>query len=280
VKLLFISIQLLMVLSCGNSAIRKNASNTDSTQTTLSSMSFPKDTIIKITTVPVWILSPEGDIHGDILVLPGWNFPKEKICNESDFCTKALEQGYRLILPEMMKSTYAAKYYPETRADYRKNLTLTWVTDTLIKTLQTEHGIFKGENNYLHGISTGARGAALVHLNTGTLFTKVVLLSGDYNNDWLCDDNLMKNTMGSYEEFKDRWQQENNPVSQCKQWTADLYIAHGTNDNVVEQRHSKEFATRVGALKVGKVIQHYPDAKHDFAFWGGETEEILKFFGE
>jgi len=243
-------------------------------------MSFPKDTTIKITTVPVWILTPEGDINADILVLPGWNFPKEKICNESDFCTKALENGYRLILPEMMKSVYAAKYYPETRPDYRKNLTLSWVTDTLIKTLQTDYGVFKGENNYLHGISTGARGAALVHLNTGNLFTKVVLLSGDYNNDWLCDDNLMKNTMGSYEQFKDRWQQENNPMSQCKTWTADLYIAHGTKDDIVEIRQSKEFAARIEALKTIKLIQHYPDAKHDFVFWGGETEEILKFFGQ
>jgi hypothetical protein len=268
------------LFSCGSPQPKKEISTNDSTKVIQSTMTLPQDTIITIGKTPVWIQSPSGDVKADVLILPGWNFPKEKICKESDFCTQALAKGYRLILPEMMKSVYASKYYNETRSDYRKLLTLGWVTDTLLKTLQKDYNIFMGKDNYLHGISTGARGAALVHLATGKLFNKVVLLSGDYNNDWLCDDNLMKNTMGTYEQFKERWQQNDNPVGQCKNWSADLYIAHGTKDEVVETRHSQDFAKRIEELKVSKVIQHYPEAGHDFVFWGGETEAILKFFEE
>jgi hypothetical protein len=271
---------LILLLSCGSSQKSTiSPGKNDSVITPkVEKMITSKDTIVTIGKTPVWIKSPDGEIKADILVLPGWNFAKEKICNESDFCTKALAKGYRLILPEMMKSVYASQYFPETRSDYKKFLTLTWVTDTMITSLQKNYGIFTGKNNYLHGISTGSRGAALVHLNTGSLFTKVILLSGDYNNGTLTNDNLLKNTYGPYEKFKDRWIKNNNPWEQSSKWTADLYIAHGVIDDVVPVEQSKKFAERIrkehGEIKF---ISHFPEAKHDFLFWGSETDAILKF---
>jgi len=237
-----------------------------------------KDTIVTIGKTAVWIKSPDGDINADILILPGWNFAKEKICKESDFCSKGLAKGYRLILPEMMKSVYASQYYPETRADYKAFLTLTWVTDTMIPALQKDYGLFMTKNNFLHGISTGSRGAALVHLNTGDLFTKVVLLSGDYNNGEIPTDNLMKNTYGPFSQFKDRWISNDNPWEQSSKWTADLYIAHGTTDDVVPVEQSQRFAEKIQKEHPGiKFVSNFPESKHDFAFWGGETDAILKF---
>jgi len=286
ISALYILSSAFFLLSCGKAAVKEDTKPKepvviDSLPTEENKrLIMSNDTVLKIDQVAVWVLSPEGKINADILILPGWNFEKEKICNESDFCTKALADGYRLILPEMMRSVYAEKYYPETKSDYRKNLTLTWVTDSMIPKLQDQYGIFKGANNYIHGISTGARGAALVHLHTGALFNKVVLLSGDYNNEWLHDDNLMKNTMGPFTDFQDRWNNENNPVSQCSKWTADVYIGHGTKDKVVETRHSKDFGERLKQVKNIRVVENYPDAGHDFKFWGAETAAILKFFSE
>jgi esterase/lipase superfamily enzyme len=243
--------------------------------------SLPKDTIVKIGKTPVWIQSPEGEIKADILILPGWNFAKEKINKESDFCKKALANGYRLILPEMMKSVYASEYFKETREDYTSHLTLTWVTDTMIPTLQKEYEIFSGKKNYVHGISTGSRGAALVHLNTGNLFTKVVLLSGDFDQTQMPGDHLMKNTYGPYSNFKQRWETVDNPTYLSTQWTADLYIAHGTADEVVPVTQSQQFADKIEKEHPQcKVIKHFPSANHDFTFWGGETDAILKFFEE
>lgn len=75
-------------------------------------------------------------------MLPGWNFSKDKTCNETSFCKRALAEGYRLILPEMLKSTYATHYFPETRNDYRAYPTLTWVIDTLIPELKKKNSEF------------------------------------------------------------------------------------------------------------------------------------------
>jgi esterase/lipase superfamily enzyme len=272
----------LILLSCGTKTpvVKNEIKDTVKVDSSVTKPNNPVlDMIVKVGDVPVLIKSPEVEIKADILVLPGWNFEKEKICNESDFCTKALEKGYRLILPEMMKSVYASQYYPETRSDYKKFLTLTWVTDTMIPKLQRNYGIFTGKKNYIHGISTGSRGAALVHLKTGTLFTKVVLLSGDYNNGELSDDNLLKNTYGPYDQFKDRWIANDNPWELSLTWSADLYIAHGTNDDVVPVEQSQRFADKIKKEHPQiKFVSNFPDAKHDFKFWGGETEAILDFF--
>lgn len=267
-----------LLLSCGAS---KKITPPEETKPISMRIIKSNDTIVTLGKTPIWIQSPTGEIKADILVLPGWNFPKEKICKESDFCSKALAKGYRLILPEMMKSVYASQYYPETRDDYRKYLTLTWVTDTMIPALQKDYQIFTRKNNYLHGISTGSRGAALVHLNTGTLFNKVVLLSGDYNNAEISDDNLMKNTYGPFSEFKERWIANDNPWEQSVQWTADLYIAHGTNDDVVPTEQSIRFADKIAKNHpTCKVIKNFPNSMHNFTFWGGETDAILKFLEE
>ena len=237
------------------------------------------DTMVCIGKTAVWIKSPSGEVKADILVLPGWNFAKEKICKESDFCDKALAKGYRLILPEMMKSVYASVYFPETRNDYRNYLTLTWVTDTMIPTLLKEYGIFSGKKNYLHGISTGSRGAALVHLHTGKLFSKVALLSGDYDQTQMPNDNLMKNTYGPYSSFRERWETVDNPTYLSGKWTASLYIAHGMHDDVVPVSQSQNFATKIEQEHPQcHIVKNFPDNRHDFVFWNGETDPILAFF--
>jgi len=279
-KLLLIYSSLYLLISCGTGKVKEpiDTSLKDTIKTTMLMNKLPKDTIVTIGNTPVWILSPEGEIKADILILPGWNFPKEKISKESDFCSKALAKGYRLILPEMMKSIYASHYYTETRNDYKNYLTLTWVTDTMITQLQKGHQIFSGKKNYLHGISTGSRGAALVHLKTGKLFTKVVLLSGDYDQTQMSDDNLMKNVYGPYEKFKERWEKEDNPTYLADQWSANVYIGHGEMDEVVPVQQSKNFAEVLNKkLPHLKVVTHFPESKHDFVFWGGETEAILNF---
>ncbi len=120
-KLKQLPILFFLVLSCGNSSIKKEipANDSISSNQSIQRMTLPSDTIINVGNTSIWIKSPQGEIKADILILPGWNFVKEKICKESDFCDRALAKGYRLILPEMMKSIYASQYYPETRSDYK-----------------------------------------------------------------------------------------------------------------------------------------------------------------
>ncbi len=80
---------------------------------------------------------------GISLCCPDGILAKTKLVTKLLFCKRALAEGYRLILPEMLKSTYATHYFPETRNDYRAYPTLTWVIDTLIPELKKKFGIFQ-----------------------------------------------------------------------------------------------------------------------------------------
>ena len=58
---------------------------------------------------------------------------------------------------------------------------LIWVTDTLIPHLMLNYGIFQTKNNFLLGLSTGARGSILLGIKTDTLFKKAACLSGRFH---------------------------------------------------------------------------------------------------
>ena len=165
-----------------------------------------KDTVIKINDVPVSLLVPKSKRKGCILCFPGWNFSKEDVCKKSDFCKKASAAGYLLILPEMGKSVYANQIYPETRKDWQSYPTRAWILEYLIPELQKTYGFLqKKENNFLYGISTGARGVALIALHTDSVFKGGAALSGDYDQTQMKNDNLMNGFYGSFEKFKERW---------------------------------------------------------------------------
>ncbi len=216
---------------------------------------------------------------GDILVLPGWNFPRSKWCDSSDLCSKAIKLGYRLVMPEMGKSIYASHYYPETRKDWLKYPTLSWLCDTMIPYLQKNHGLFKGKKNYILGLSTGARGVVMVAIKTDTLFTAGAALSGDYDQTTEPADNLIKGVYGSYSIFKERWQNEDNPAHDIAKLKTPIYFGHGSKDNVVPFNQTKSFYGLVKKTNPNTKSEfHSLKAGHNFKYWGAEVDSILKYF--
>lgn len=229
---------------------------------------------------PVSIIAPKADHRGDILVLPGWNYGRMLWCEQTRLCDSASAQGYRLILPEMGKSVYASRYYPQTRADYRQRLTLTWVTDTLLPELQAKGYLRPGGANYLLGLSTGARGVVLVAQRTGTLFRAGVALSGDYDPSLDTTDALMRNTYGPYSRFSSRWQGEDSPLANVAKLRVPLLLVHGQQDKVVPWRHSQLLADALRKVQPSLSVKLLllPNGAHDWDFWGKQTATALDWF--
>jgi len=234
-----------------------------------------------ISGIEVDILVPSGEAKGDVLVLPGWNFDKQKWCNESNLCRESLEKRFRLILPQMGKSIYASSLYPETRKDWQTYPQLSWVIDSLIPQLQDEYCILiEGQKNFMLGLSTGARGVILIGLNTGKLFTATAVLSGDYDQTKMTEDNLMKGYYGDYNQFPERWTGSDNPVARVEEWKLPIYLGHGKKDKVVPPEQTELF--------YNELIKHHPQldvklnmpnqAEHDFEYWGSEGDNVLRFF--
>ena len=239
-----------------------------------------KDTLVVIKNDTIEIMFPSGEVRGQIMVLPGWNFSRKTNCNESSFCTKALNKGYILILPEMRKSIYASRTYPETRKDWLKYPTLTWVIDTLIPMFQLKLQLLQPNgNNYLFGISTGGRGVALIAEATKKIFKAGAALSGDYDQTLQPSDNLMRMYYGNYTDFPERWTGSDNPLHNCNKINIPLYLGHGLEDNVVPSNQTLQF---YNALKASSKLPHQLNLMkkkgHNYQYWDAETDAVLNFF--
>jgi len=244
---------------------------------------LPKtDTSLVVDNHKVLIKTSTQKKKGTFLVLQGWNLPVEDWCSKTELCSKATTNGYCVVLPDMGKSIYQQKDYLETRVEWRSFPTRQWLSDTLIPMLQKKYGLLlKNENNYIVGLSTGARGVALVLLDFPDLFKGAAALSGDYNQLKLPADNLMAGYYGSFTQFRDRWTNTDNPIMRIKEYHTPIYLGHGKLDKVVPPEQTVMFYdSLVKNHPKLKVKLNMPDNnKHDYVYWGSEVDNIFKFFG-
>lgn len=286
---------ILFTLSCSLTFCQApNTQEQKQPQTAIDSLPKPQikdtqtrlDSVVNIQIKGHWvtILSPKtNSVKGNILVLPGWSFPRQDWCEKSSLCSKALARGYRLILPEMGKSVYATQLYPETRADWRSFPTNTWLMKEMIPYLQDSLKIMtRSQDNFALGLSTGARGVALVALADPTLWKAGAALSGDYDQALMPQDRLIAGFYGSYAQFKNRWESVDNPNRQAQNFKTALYLGHGVLDNISPPSQTQLFYNTLKKLhpNLRLKLNMQANAKHDYAYWDSEVENMLNFFEE
>ena len=220
------------------------------------------------------------EFRGTIIALPGWNFPNDQWCDSTQLCEKALAQGYAIILPEMGKSIYCDSVFPETRKDWLKYPTRSWMKETMIPTIQEEFQLLvSDQNNFLIGLSTGARGAVLLALDLPEIFKACGALSGDFDQTRYTKDNLYNGYYGPFAKFPDRWIGKDNAVTSIKQLTVPIYLAHGEKDKIVPIAYSQQLFVELQESGNEKsILNMNPIAGHYYSFWNSEVDAVLDFF--
>lgn len=239
------------------------------------------DTTIIVNKIKVNIVKSENSI-GNILMLPGWNFSRTDCCEKSNFCKKALAEGYCLIMPEMGKSIYQWENFKETRKDWLQYPTLKWLLNEMIPFIQNKFNILKStQKNFVYGISTGARGVAMIALKSN-LFICGVALSGDYDQTFDTNDNLMKGYYGRWYLQKERWKNIDNPTTNRNNIKFSIVLFHGEKDKVAPSWQSKYFYEKIknNNLKLKHDLILIKNAEHNYTFWSSQTDTILKIFNK
>ena len=234
--------------------------------------------------VPVDIYRPEKTktCKKQVLVLPGWDFPRDDWRNKTDIIRQAELSDFCLVFPEMGRAIYAGRYYSETARKVFNMPSLAWITKRLLPELQDKYGIFrKGQKNYIMGLSTGGRGVALISLASPGLFRAGAAFSGDYNQAGMPKDRLMTAVYGSFENFPERWK-EDNPYHMADKWEMPLYLGHGKKDRVVPFSQTMEFYEKITRLHPGLdvVLNAPPAAGHDYKYWQSEIAPAFAFFNK
>lgn len=236
---------------------------------------------IRVYDVPVVLKAPAGKPVGDLLLLPSWDDTEEAWCLRSRTCVKALKKGYRLILPSMGKSMYCLVRYAETRPDWASAPSFAWVKDTLLPTLQDKYCLLQpGANNFVVGVGAGARGALRLTQELPDLFIAAACMSGDYNPSLAPSDNLYSGFLGEYEDFGQRWREEENLCKAVSRIRTPLFLSHGLADDFIPATQT-EFLYNVlheehPSLNV--LLHLAPGKGGGFAFWNSEMSEVFRFF--
>ena len=225
---------------------------------------------------------PTNYHHRTLLVLPGWNYPRTSWVENSPLVEYANKYGYALILPEMLKTLYESSYYPETKLKWHSVPGGKFIKEQFIPGMQTKHHLLiPGDNNFLLGLSTGGRGVALIALENPDLFVAGASLSGDFSQENTPSDRLMTLVYGSFTNFPSRWLGQDNPQARAAEWKMPLYLAHGTDDDIVPASQSCLFYQALkNQLDNQVLIEYHPisGAGHNYQFWGGQLPAVFEFF--
>jgi pimeloyl-ACP methyl ester carboxylesterase len=229
----------------------------------------------------VQVKYPKVPAKGTILLLHGYNLPPMQWCEKTSLCQKALAKGYVLIIPDFGKTTYQEKVYPQTVAAFRTYPTRKWIRDTVITALQEKLKLLlPGTANFVLGLSTGARGAALLSVDLPQVFKAAGCLSGDYDQTQLPAEKIYTLYYGDYKKYSAIWKNDDNLHALIRVWQMPVYLAHGDHDKICPVSQTINFYHLLvkthPQLKV--VYNIAKNQQHDYTFWGSQTDGVLRFF--
>ncbi len=217
--------------------------------------------------------------RGLILLLPGWNLPVLDWKFKTKVCQRATELGYHVLLVDMGKSVYLDSVYNTCRADYATYPTRTWLWDSVLSPYKNTGFFIPESRTFVLGLSTGARGAALLGLEHGSEIKAVGCLSGDYAPNLDTTDLLFKNTLGPYWKYPYRWVSgSNNILQNISKWTIPVYMSHGLQDKMVSVQNSIAFKDSLVFRPAIKAKFDIDLGQHDYQFWNDHGLKALAFF--
>ena len=231
--------------------------------------------------IPVDVYTPEDKkVVADVLVLNGWSFPRDDWQKKTRILKSGKEKGFRLIFPEMGKTNYESDYFSETKLKWSTTPGGKWVREILIPSFQQNGILIKGGKNFVMGLSTGGRGAAILGYTKPDIFSAAASISGDFDQATMPKDRLMTGSYGSYEENKERWETVDNVHRNAKDWKIPIYLGHGQADKISPFIQTKNFYLKLKELHPNlKMIFNDPkDAEHDYKYWDSEVDPIFQFF--
>jgi len=228
------------------------------------------------------IYVPQGQVSGTVLVLPGWDFPKDSWLKNSRIREYASQLDLVLVLPEMRKTLYETAYYPETTMKWNETPGGILIKQTLIPELQKRYSILAaGQNNFLIGLSTGGRGVALTALENPGLFTAGAAFSGDFAQEQMRGESITIAVYGPYDAFKDRWMGRDNPHGRIAEWKMPLYLSHGLADRIVPPEQTQMFGDALRDKIPDLIEMHLKSGYgHDYRFWDSELPGAFAFFAK
>lgn len=223
--------------------------------------------------------SSSKDDKGTIILFPGWDYNHTHWNDSSEFLNAAVKRGYNVIMPDVKKTIYTMNIYPETRVDWKNEVTRRWINETFLpKLIQDFH--VDSHPLFAFGISTGGRGALFTVMENQEMFAGGAAISGDYDQAFLPEDNLYKGFFGTKKQFPERYKGIENPMTQLIGLKVPFYFGHSEIDQIVPVSHTKhlEEALIKKTLTNNATFSYSFEGGHTYSYWDQELMKALDFF--
>ncbi len=197
------------------------------------------------------------------------------------------ERGLVIVCPDMGKTMYESRYYPETEIKWSPVPGGKYIGEVLLPFLRREFGLaLDRESTGIVGLSTGGRGALLAAVNYPGLFGAAAGISGDYDPLTMTNDRLLKTVYGNYDKNRDRWENDDNVLKMAENLKkTPVMLIHGGKDYITPKGQSLVLAMKLKQLqkKSAGYDVVYIEKKHqtrDWPFWKSAVSETIEFFSQ
>jgi dipeptidyl aminopeptidase/acylaminoacyl peptidase len=199
----------------------------------------------------------------------------------------AEERGFVVVCPNMGRTLYESRYYPETEIRWSPVPGSEFLGALLIPFVRKNYGVAEDRSRTgIMGISTGGRGALLAACLYPEIFGAAAGISGDYDPPSMPNDRLLRTVYGPYDRFKDRWDGDDNVLKLAVNLKrTPVLLVHGSKDYVTPREQSLVMAMTMKQLqkKSGGYECVYLEKKHqtrDWRLWKMVLPEVMDFFHE
>ncbi len=221
-----------------------------------------------------------------VIALHGWDHSPELFKSKSDLASLAEANGVVLAVPNMGKSVYETKFYPESKGAWTTAPGTRWVGEVILPYVRAHYAVSADRaHTAVIGYSTGGRGAVLL-AEAYPEFAFAGSLSGTYELMTLepkeGEYKIHANLYGSREKFKARWQLDNivEPARLAKLDGVRLFIAHGAKDKGVNPNQLDALRKALEGTKVDVEFVVSPEGGHDWTFWNSQWPRVFELMSK
>jgi len=217
-----------------------------------------------------------------VLALHGWGHSAVQFKKEGELGRWSDESGVVIAVPDMGKTVYETKLYPETRGAWSSVPGTRWVGEVVLPYLRANYAVLPDRGHTaIVGYSTGGRGALLVAQKYPE-FAFAASLSGTFDL-FALDPNtgeyrIHAAVYGDRKRFPARWSKDDGVSADlvAKLRDTEVFLAHGGEDKTVPFAQSEAMAqalTPSGARVTHATVK---GAAHDWAFWNAQWRPMFE----
>jgi len=225
-----------------------------------------------------------GENTRTIIALPSYNSNERDWERNTSIEYLADKYNMAIVCPNMKKSLYESKYYPDTT--YRWNVIPggKFIGEDLLNFVNKNFSLgYDSSKTAIMGVTVGAHGAILV-ASKYKAFSAAAGISGYYDPTIMTNSRMVQSVYGKYNDNRTIWENDDNNLKLAEGLSGvKVYLFHGSKNDAFTPGQSRIMAIKLKHLqkKSSSYSITYKESKsgyYGWTYWKRQIPEVMEFF--